>query len=92
MHLPCLRRIFKSDKHKVLQRAEITGIEYMLTQQQLKSVGHVTRVDKICLPKQVLYSQLLDAPKKAAGQKLRFKDTLRHNLQNIGIDHKNWEI
>ena len=42
-------------------------------------------------PKQALYGQLLDALRKAGGQKLRFKDTLRHNLRNIGIDHKNWE-
>ena len=40
----------------------------------------------------VLYGQLLDAPRKAGGQKLRFKDTLRHNLQNVGVDHKNWEM
>ena len=30
--------------------------------------------------------------KKAGGQKLRFKDTLGHYLQNVGIDHKNWEM
>ena len=40
------------------------------------------------LPKAVLYCQLLDAPRKAGDQKLRFKDTLRHNLQNVDIDHK----
>ena len=49
---------------EVLQRAKITGIDYMLTQQQLKWVGHVTRMDERRLPKQVLYDQLLDAPKK----------------------------
>ena len=43
-------------------------------------------MDERRLPKQVLYGQLLDAPRKAGGQKLRFKDTLRHNLQNVGID------
>ena len=73
---------------EVLQRAEIAGIEYVLTQQQLKWVGHVARMDERRLPKQVLYGQLLDAPRKAGGQKLRFKDTLRHNLQNVGSDHK----
>ena len=49
---------------EVLQRAEITRIEYMLTQQQLKWVGHVARMDERRLPKQVLYGQLLDAPRK----------------------------
>ena len=30
--------------------------------------------------------------KKAGDQKLRFKDTLRHNLQNVDIYHKNWKM
>ena len=72
---------------EVLQRAEITEIEYMLTQQQLEWVDHVAKMDKRRLPKQVLDGQLLDAPRKAGGQKLRF--TLRHNLQNVDINHKN---
>ena len=82
-HLRCLRRIMKihwSERVtdiEVLQRAEITGIEYMLTQQQLKWVDHVARMDKRRLPKEVLHGQLLDAPRKAGGQNLRFKDTFK---------------
>ena len=34
----------------VLQGAEITGIEYMSTQQQLKWVGRVARMDERRLP------------------------------------------
>ena len=49
-------------------------------------------MDERRLLDQVLYSQWLDALRKAGGQKLRFKDTLRHNLQIVGIDHKNWEM
>ena len=45
--------------------------------------------DERRLPKQVLYGQLLDAPRKSGGQKLRFRDILRHNLQNVDIDNKN---
>ena len=97
-HLRCLRRIMKIywlervTNIEVLQRAEITGTEYMLTQQHMKWVGHVARMDERRLSKQVLYGQLLDAPRKAVGQKLRFKDTVRHNLQNVDIDRKNWEM
>ena len=86
LYFCCLRRIMKIHwlervtNIEVLQRAEITGIQYMLTQQQLKWVGHVGRMNERRFPKLVLYGQLLDAPRKAGGQKLRFKDTLRHNL------------
>ena len=75
-HLRCLRPIMKIQwlenvtNIEVLQRAEITGIELMLTQQKLKWVGHVARMDERRLPKQVLYHQLLDAPRKAGGQML----------------------
>ena len=41
------------------------------------------KMDERRLPKQVLYGQLLDSPRLHGGQKLRFKDTLRHNLQKI---------
>ena len=42
--------------------------------------------------KHVLYGQLLDAPRTSGGQKLWFKDILRHNLRNVSIDHRNWEV
>ena len=85
----CLRRILRIPRSErvsnteVLERAEMTGIECMLIRRQLKWVGHITRMDNRRLPKQVLFGQLLNAPRKPGGQKLRYKDTVRHNLQNV---------
>ena len=50
----------------------MTGIECMLIRRQLKWVGHITRMDNRRLPKQVLFGQLLNAPRKPGGQKLRY--------------------
>ena len=97
-HLRCLRRILRIHwtervtNAEVLKRAELTGIECMLIKQQLKWVGHVVRMDDRRFPKQVFYGQLPNAPRKAGGQKLRYKDTVRHNLQRVDIRQDNWEV
>ena len=97
-HLRSLRRILRIpwservSNTEVLERAEMTGIECMLIRRQLKWVGHITRMDNRRLPKQVLFGQLLNAPRKPGGQKLRYKDTVRHNLQNVCIHQDNWEV
>ena len=70
----------------------MTGIECMLIRRQLKWVGHITRMDNRRLPKQVLFGQLLNAPRNPGDQKLRYKDTVRHNLQNVCIHQDNWEV
>ena len=59
----------------------------MLIRRQLKWVGHITRMDNRRLPKQVLFGQLLNAPRKPGGQKLRYKDTVRqcvHSSRQLG--------
>ena len=43
------------------------------------------------LLKQVFYGQLLNAKRRTGGLKLRYKDMLRHHLQNVGINQNNWE-
>ena len=76
---------------EVLKRSGMTGIECMITKQQLQWVGHVTRMNGRRLPKQVFYGQLLNAKRRTGGQKLRYKDMLRHHLQNMGIYQDYWE-
>ncbi len=61
------------------------------TKQQLQRIGHVTRMNNRTLQKQVLYGQLLNAKRRTNGQKLRYKDMLGHQLQNVGINQYNWE-
>ena len=44
---------------EVLERSGMTGIECMITKQQLQWVGHVTTMNDIKVPKQVFFGQLL---------------------------------
>ena len=76
---------------EVLKRSGMTGIECMITKQQLQWVGHVTRMNDRRLRKQVIYGQLLNAKRRTGGRKLRYKNMLRHHLQNVGINQDNWE-
>ena len=74
---------------EVLKQSGMTGIECMITKQQLQWVGHVTRMNERRLPKQVFYGQLLNAKRRTGGQKLRYEGMLRHHLQNVGINQDN---
>ena len=76
---------------EVLKRSGMTGIECMITKQQLQWVGHVTRMNDRRLPKQMFYGQLLNAKSRTGDQKPRYKDMLRHHLQNLSINQNNWE-
>ena len=72
-----------------LKRSGMTGIECMITKQQLQWVGHVTRMNDRRLLTQVFYGELLNAKRRTGGQKLRYKDMLHHHLQNVGINQDN---
>ena len=56
---------------EVLKRASLPSIESILLQVQLYWVGHVTRMEDVCMPKAVFFSEFkegkhdLGAPKKA---------------------------
>jgi hypothetical protein len=43
------------------------------------------------LPKQVLYSQLVQGKHAQGDQKKRFKDNIKANLKKCHIDLKSWE-
>jgi len=58
-HLRCLRSIARIKRRdKVPNTDDITGIEAMLLQAQLRWVGHVVSMPDIRIPKQVFYGEL----------------------------------
>jgi hypothetical protein len=49
------------------------------------------RMENDRIPKRVFYGQLPEAPRHPGGQKLRLKDTLRKQLNEIGVTQDSWE-
>ena len=96
-HMRCLRTICNiswEDRVRnstILSRCEICGIEYFLVRAQTRWVGHVIRMDDTRIPKQLLYGQISDAPRRVGRPLLRYKDKLKENLKHLEFDTKNWE-
>jgi len=90
-HMRCLRsiaRIKRRDKvpnTDVLRICDITGIEAMMLQAQLRWVGHVVRMPDIRIPKQVFYGELEAGRRLPGGPVKRYKDSLKTNLKACGI-------
>ena len=75
----------------VLEQCNITGIETLLVRTQFRWCGHVSRMSDDRIPKRLLYGQLSGAKRRPGGQRKRYKDQLRVNLQACDIDPKRWE-
>lgn len=97
-HQRCLRKILRiswEDRRtntSVLEEADIHTITATIAENQLRWTGHVVRMPDSRLPKQVLYSQLVEGKRAPGGQKKRFKANIKTNLKKCHIDLKSWEV
>jgi len=62
------------------------GIEAFLLKAQLRWVGHIMRMPDSRIPKQVFRGQLASGKRLQCGPVLRYKDALKVNLKQCGID------
>ena len=62
------------------------GIEAFLLKAQLRWVGHIMRMPDSRIPKQVFLRQLAAGKRLQCGPVLRYKDALKVNLKQCGID------
>ena len=76
---------------EVLDRAGSSSIESMLLKAQLRRTGHVIRMSDSCIPKQLLYGELMCGSRKQGRPKLRFKDTLKSKLERSGVSPRELE-
>ena len=96
-HLRCLRKVLRVSwkKHvpnqEILRSAELTGIEAMLNQAQLRWSGHVTRMDDSRLPKQLFHGELSTGKRHKGGQRKRYKDVLKSTLKACNIPVDEWQ-
>ena len=98
-HLRCLRKVLRVSwkehvpNQEILRWAELTGIEAMLNQAQLRWSGHVTHIDDSRLPKQLFHAELSTCKRHKGGQRKQYKDVLKSTLKacNIPVDEgKPW--
>lgn len=96
-HVNCLQRILglkwwhKITHVEVRRRAQIDPLETILTQRQLRWVGHTIRMPENRLPCKVLYGELSLGRRHSGGPRKRFKDHLKTSLKKCNIEPKDIE-
>ena len=96
-HMRCLRRICnirwqdRVPNTEVLRKCGISSIQTLLVKAQLRWAGHVVRMEDSRIPKALFYGQLKGGKRGIGRPRLRFKDTLKHNLSDCGMNPTTWE-
>ena len=96
-HMRCLRRICnirwqdRVPNTDVLEKCGLTSIEALLVNSQLRWAGHVVRMSDERIPKALLYGQLKGCTRRVGRPRLRYKDTLKHNLKTSKLNTNTWE-
>ena len=57
----------------------------------LKRAGLTSMEDHQPLPRQLLYSQSCEGKRNLGKPRLRFKDTVKRNLEKLDIDRSSWK-
>ena len=95
-HRRCLRSILgiKWQDHvlneKVLKTARLPSIESFLLKVQLRWAGHVTRMEDVCMPKAVFFSELQEGKRDHGAPIKRHEDQLKRQFVHAGISHRSW--
>ena len=75
----------------VRRRAGMPSVEALLTQNQLRWIGHVVRMEDTRLPKLVFYSELSEGSRNRGRPKLRLKDCVKRHLKACNVQVDSWE-
>ena len=95
-HLRCLRRLLgiswedRVTNQEVLHRSSMPGVAVLIMKAQLKSTGHVMRMEDSRLPKQIFCSELARGTRRQGGQTKRYKDSLKNSLCACDTPVKGW--
>ena len=69
----------------ILMQTNMSRMYETLIHCNLRCAGHLIRFDNTRLPKQIIYSQLKEGHRSVGRPKVRFKDTIKRNLERKGI-------
>ena len=76
---------------EALDSANSTSIKSMRIKAQLRWVGHVIRMEQFLMPRRLMYGELQLSKRNQGRPKLRYKDTVKANLQWCHIKPKELE-
>ena len=76
---------------EILQRCNSTPLTSTLKQRRLRWLGHVHRTPIDRLPKQIIYGKLTGCKQPVGRHKLRYKDVIKRDLKDYGIDPMHWQ-
>ncbi|CAH1247554.1 SSTR2 [Branchiostoma lanceolatum] len=96
-HMRCLRRILgitwmdRVTNSEVLRRSRSRSMYAILSERRLRWLGHVRRMDRDRIPKDLLYGQLECGTRKKGRPHLRYKDACKRDFRAAYIDIESWE-
>ncbi|XP_046863472.1 uncharacterized protein LOC124457235 [Xenia sp. Carnegie-2017] len=76
---------------KILRLTDLPHMADMLIQKNLRWIGHVHRMERSRLPRQLLYSQLVEGKRNQGRPRLRLKDVMKRNLKRRDINVTTWK-
>ena len=97
-HLRCLRRILgitwqdRIPNTTVPEKAKYSSIHALLSQRRLRWMGHICRMEKGTMPKDLLYGELDRGRHKTGCPLLRFKDVCKRDMKSAAIEIESWEL
>jgi len=63
----------------------------IIRQRRLRWLGHVQRMVDGRLPKDILYSEFYNAPRRTGRPKVRYKDVIKRDMAGFHISPQSWE-
>ncbi|XP_046863308.1 uncharacterized protein LOC124457060 [Xenia sp. Carnegie-2017] len=93
-HLRDILKISWRDKianAKILRLTDLPHMADMLIQKNLRWISHVHRMERSRLPRQLLYSQLVEGKRNQGRPRLRLKDVMKRNLKRRDINVTTWK-
>ena len=76
---------------EVLKRASLPSIKSILLQMQLRWAGYVSRMEDVRMPKAVFFSELQEGKRDRGAPRKHYKDQLKRQLAQAGINHQSWQ-
>ena len=75
----------------MIKRESPPSIESILLQVQMRWAGHVTRMEDVRMPKADFFSKLQEGKRDRRAPRKRYKDQLKRELAQAGINRQSWQ-